>query len=209
MKLKLLVFGCKSFNNTLEEIKENLDYSLLFFDFCKPTFANFDSIVGVIVDSEICKNKDSLDIINKFNKKPIILLQDFRAVNFNYFNNIIVLPISLLELTNKIKNIFASTKFISNSSIKIKDYLLNKNEKKLLKFNLSISLTEREAQLIELLFKERKPLSAKFILKKLWNYSDDTDTHTVQTHIYRLKKKINDKFKDDNFILNSNKGYLI
>ena len=209
MSLKLLVFGCKSFNNTLEEIKVNLGYSLLFFDFHKPSFTDSDSIAGVIVDSEICKHKDNLDIINKFNKKPIILLQDFRAINFNYFNNILVLPITLLELTSKINNILASTIFISNSSIKIKDYLLNKNEKRLVKLNLSISITEKEVKLIELLFKERKPLPAKLILKKIWNYADDADTHTVETHIYRLKKKINNKFKDNSFILNSNKGYLI
>ena len=91
----------------------------------------------------------------------------------------------------------------------IKDYILNKNEKKLTRLNISISITEREAQLIELLFKEKKPLSKNFILKKIWNYSDNADTHTVETHIYRLRKKINNKFKDNNFILNSAKGYLI
>ena len=54
-----------------------------------------------------------------------------------------------------------------------------------------------------------KPLSRDFILKNIWNYSTDTDTHTVETHIYRLRQKIKDKFKDNNFIKNSKKGYSL
>ena len=83
------------------------------------------------------------------------------------------------------------------------------NEKKLTKLNFSISLTEREVQLIELLFEKKKPLSKNFILQKIWKYSTNADTHTVETHVYRLRKKINYKFGDDNFILNSGNGYLI
>jgi DNA-binding response OmpR family regulator len=121
----------------------------------------------------------------------------------------VLLPVSLVELKNKIKSLITSSKFKLDSSIKIKNYILNKNERKLLQLNLSISLTEKEIQLIELLFRENKPLSQNFILQKIWKYSKDADTHTVETHIYRLRKKINNKFKDDNFILNSGNGYFI
>ena len=64
-------------------------------------------------------------------------------------------------------------------------------------------------QLIELLFNEEKPITKKIILKKIWKYADDADTHTVETHIYRLRKKIIDRFKDEYFILNSKSGYSI
>ena len=64
-------------------------------------------------------------------------------------------------------------------------------------------------QLIELLFNEKKSLPKNYILKKIWNYSDNADTHTVETHIYRLRKKIYFKFNDEKFILNSDKGYII
>ena len=210
MKLEIIVFGSENFNNTIQEIKENFDYSLIFFDFKKPQFYDSPTIVGVIVDTQIYKNNNNLSVINKFNTKPIIFFSnDLDIINQNNFNNKILLPISLLEFKSKIRNIIVASKFILNSSVKVKDYILNKNEKKLIKFDISISLTEREVQLIELLFKEKKPLSKNFILKKIWNYSDNADTHTVETHIYRLRKKINNKFKDNNFIFNSAKGYLI
>ena len=64
-------------------------------------------------------------------------------------------------------------------------------------------------QLIELLFNKKKPLSKKIILKEIWKYSDDADTHTVETHVYRLRKKILNKFNDENFITNSKLGYSI
>jgi DNA-binding response OmpR family regulator len=98
-------------------------------------------------------------------------------------------------------------KFNENSSVKIKDYTLDKNEKKLKKQDLSITVTEKEVHLIELLFNEDKPLSKTVILKKVWKYADDADTHTVETHIYRLRKKILNKFQDENFIINSKRGY--
>ena len=102
-----------------------------------------------------------------------------------------------------------SSKFISNSSINVKGYVLNKNERNLSKLNLTISLTEREVQLIELLYKEKNSISKSYILKKIWKYSDIADTHTVETHIYRLRKKIYSKFNDEKFILSSEKGYTI
>ena len=80
-------------------------------------------------------------------------------------------------------------KNISDSSIKINDYTLDKNEKKLKKDNLFIVITEREIQLIQLLLDEKKPLSKNVILKRVWNYADNVDTHTIETHIYRLRKK--------------------
>ena len=98
-------------------------------------------------------------------------------------------------------------KFVKNSSIKIKSYTLNKNDKKLLKKNQFIILTEKEINLMELFLNKKKPMSKNEILSLVWNYSSDADTHTVETHIYRLRKKISDKFSDDNFILNNKKGY--
>ena len=206
---ELLVFGSKNFNNTIEEIKENLGYSIIFFDFYKPLPIILPPIACVLVDSQVCINKNYLTIINRFREKPIILIQDLNVRDNYNFSEKILLPISLFDLNNKIKNTIAVSKYNFNSSLKIKDYILNRNEKKLTKANKSLYITEREAQLIELLFKERKSLSKKFILKKIWNYSDTVDTHTVETHIYRLRIKIKNKFKDDNFILNSATGYLI
>ena len=124
-------------------------------------------------------------------------------------NKIIDRPFSIVNLNKIILNLITGDKFNKNSSIKIKDYVLDKNEKKLKKDNLFIFVTEKEIQLIELLLMSKDPISKKNILKKVWLYSSEADTHTVETHIYRLRKKIQEKFNDDNLIVNVKEGYLI
>ena len=91
----------------------------------------------------------------------------------------------------------------------IKSYTLDKNEKKLTKSGIYIILTEKEVQLLELFLNNKKPISKNNILTSVWNYSSDADTHTVETHIYRLRKKISEKFMDEKFILNNKEGYYL
>ena len=118
------------------------------------------------------------------------------------FDHIINLPTSIKEVNRIIEDIFAKKRFNKNSSIEVKSYILDKNEKKLVKKNNFVILTEKEIQLIELFLNSEKPISKKNILSFVWNYSSDADTHTVETHIYRLRKKIKDKFFDEEFLLN-------
>ena len=99
------------------------------------------------------------------------------------------LPTTIEQINSTIENVAAKKKFSKNSSIKVKNYFLDKNEKKLLKENIFIILTEKEVQLIELFLASSKPISKDNILSSVWNYSTDADTHTVETHIYRLRKK--------------------
>ena len=99
--------------------------------------------------------------------------------------------------------------FLKNSTIQIKKYILDKNEKKLKKDRRFIDLTEKEIQLLELLFKQKKPILKKNILEIVWKYSSSADTHTVETHIYRLRKKVQQKFSDDTLIKNAKTGYSI
>ena len=211
MKNSLLIFGTKNFNNSLNEIKEYFNFSLSFYD--KNTFSKtiLNTLDSVLVDSESCKNVDVLNLVNQIKNKPILFLKNQTSSNFNkpVYDDILHLPSSLTEISDKIINLITVKKFNLNSFIKIKDYIIDKNEKKLKKQDLSITVTEREIQLIELLFNEKKPISKNIILKKVWKYADDTDTHTIETHIYRLRKKILDKFKDESFIINSKKGYSI
>ena len=153
----------------------------------------------VLKDKKIKKLLDKSDFLKVCvsNKKKQIFKCDA----------IVQLPTTLKEINNTLENIFAKKKFAKNSSIKVKNYLLDKNEKKLIKNLDSIILTEKEVQLIELFLNNPKPLSKDDILSSVWNYSADADTHTVETHIYRLRKKINQKFMDEEFILNSKDGY--
>ena len=125
------------------------------------------------------------------------------------FDACLELPATLKEINAIIENTVVKKKFNKNSSIEVKNYLLNKNEKKLSKLENHIILTEKEVQLIELLLNNKRPISKDKILSFVWNYSSDADTHTVETHIYRLRKKINDKFMDEKFILNNKEGYYL
>ena len=209
MKTNLLIFGTKNFNNSIEEIKDYLEFSLIYFDFNQFSEDLVTASSAVIVDYQICENKNILNIINQIFNKPILFLGNQNSLTKCNYDDITNLPISITELKNKIINLITSYKFNKNSSIEIKNFFLDKNEKKLKKKKLFITITEREVQLIELLFNEQNPLSKNTILKKIWKYADDADTHTVETHIYRLRKKILDVFKDDNFIVNSKLGYSI
>ena len=138
-----------------------------------------------------------------------ILATNKKKTDFKNFDHILSLPTSIKEINNLIDKSDIKRKFHKNSSIKIKKYFLDKNEKKLKKDNKYIVLTEKEIRLLEVLLEKNRAISKDSILSLVWNYSSESDTHTVETHIYRLRKKIKDKFSDDKFILNNKKGYFI
>ena len=211
MKNNLLVFGTQDFNNSLNEIKEFLNCTLVFFQ--KKTFTELlvHKYSFVLVDADVCNDIEILNIISKIKNKSILLLISNRPSNTSNLPlaETVLLPLSLVEISEKIMNLISSKKFNQNSSIKIREYTIDKNERKLKKGPISITITEREIQLIELLFNEKKPLSKNIILKKVWKYAVDVDTHTIETHIYRLRKKILTIFKDENFIINSKDGYSV
>ena len=209
MKNSLLVFGTKNLNNSLNEIKEYLDFSLIFFHDDTLFNETVSIISALLVDSEASKDIKNFALINKVNSKPIILIEKQGFIFKCNHTNKISFPLTLSDFNSKILTFIASEKFNQNSSIKIKEYTIDKNEKKMKKNDLSITITEREIQLIELLFNDKKPLSKNKLLKKIWKYSDQADTHTVETHIYRLRKKIFSKFNDEKFIINFKEGYSI
>ena len=209
MSTHLLVFGNKNFNNSINEIKCKLEWELNFFNFLDLSQKIPENIDAIIVEGFLLRNNEMLNFIKKIDHKPILILHTSTQPSINYFKDNLSLPITLSDLKNKIIKIISSYSFKLNSTILIKKYFLDKNEKKLIKNNIFISLTEREVKLIELFFNEKKSLTKNYILKKIWNYSDNADTHTVETHIYRLRKKIYSKFNDEKFILISDKGYII
>jgi len=209
MKTSLLIFGTKNFNNSLNEVKEDFNFRFIYFDVQKFSESLVASISAVIVENKISEDEVILSFINKISTRPILLLEKKNLSTKCKYNEKISLPIGFSELKSKILNLIISYKFKENSSIIIKDYILDKNEKKLKSKNLFITITEKEVQLIELLFNEKKPLSKNIILKKIWKYADDADTHTVETHIYRLRKKILNKFHDENFIKSLKSGYSL
>ena len=97
--------------------------------------------------------------------------------------------------------------FKKNSLIEIKDYILDKNERTLKKNKKVLKITEKEINFICILNTSKFPLSKKYILENIWLYSSGTETHTIETHIYRLRQKIKETFGDQNFIKNTKDGY--
>lgn len=164
---------------------------------------NFD----ILVVQEEKINDIAINSLKNFKGISILIGKNNKSLyNFNHQIN---LPFRLNSFIKVIDDLRSKRKFSNNSTIKLKNYTLNKNERKLLKDDLSIVLTEKEVQLLELFVRKNKILSKKEILENVWKYSSETDTHTVETHIYRLRKKIKQIFSDDKFILNYENGYSI
>ena len=197
-QLRVLILGPASFTTTLNELEPFLKFNYV----KEKNSIDFDVI---LFHEEALKYKDDKEIINNSNCLKIYSAKSKNlSISFDAF---LELPSSLKEINNTVENVVAKKTFSRNSSIKIKKYLLNKNEKKLLNNENEIILTEKEIQLLELFLNNKKPISKDKILSSVWNYSSDADTHTVETHIYRLRKKINDKFSDESFIINTKDGY--
>jgi len=119
------------------------------------------------------------------------------------------MPFRILDFDERIISLLARYKFLKSSVIKLKDYIIDKNERKIKKNNLELKLTEKEINFLILFSKNSKPLTRKFVLENVWNYASNSETHTVETHIHRLRKKILDRFDDKNFIKNNPEGYYI
>ena len=206
-KINVLAFGSKNFNTSLEELKDYLNFKLTFTDkeINKETLNTHD----VLILHQDGLLGDSLEKLLKGSKKIKILVSNKSDKKKDQFNEIISLPLKISDLNQIVENAGTKKNFNKNSSILIKQYKLDKNEKKLIKNKNYILLTEKEIQLLELFLDNKKPISKNIILKEVWKYSTSADTHTVQTHIYRLRKKIKSKFSDENFILNNKDGYLL
>lgn len=198
--LNVQILGPSSFISTLNELKKFLKFN--------PSPSNLNDIPNIILfHIDVLKDIKTKEFI--VNNNIIKICAGKKKDLIGDFDAILELPASLKEINAAVEKTVAKKKFNINSSIELKSYTLNKNEKKLSKLNEYIILTEKEVQLLELFLNNKKPISKDNILTAVWNYSSDADTHTVETHIYRLRKKIIDVFKDDNFILNNKDGYYL
>ncbi len=206
-KLNIIISGPASFIQTFNELKSYLKFNLNTNqkNLTKKNIDNFDAFILFEHDKQ---NMNFKELVSSLNCIKILATEKIK-VNLKEYDFFLKLPTSVQEINNLIESSVAKRKFNKNSSIKIKSYLLNKNEKKLIKENKFTILTEKEVQLLELFLMESKPVSKNNILSLVWNYSSDADTHTVETHIYRLRKKISDKFSDQKFILNNKDGYYL
>ena len=152
---------------------------------------------------------------NSLSKSTIITNSNvrFKTANINIDKrNILVFdnfPIQLNKLIDKINIQLIKQKYDYQSKIRIKDYNLNFNSRIISKNRNELKLTEREIDIILFLQNQTEPKTIDILQKEIWHYSSDLETHTVETHIYRLRKKIKDQFNDQNFILSYKDGYSI
>ena len=191
----------------MEELKDHLNFKLTTINKNLETklFENYDVL---FCHQDFLKENSLLKALKNSNKIKI-LASSSNKIKSDIFHAKVSLPLTIKDLNYIIENTIVKKNFSKNSSIKIKSYILDKNEKKLIKEESHVSLTEKEIQLLELFLSHNKPVSKNVILDQVWKYSEDADTHTVETHIYRLRKKIKSKFSDEDFILNDKSGYLL
>ena len=152
---------------------------------------------------------------NNLSKSTIITNSNIRfksaSVNIDKRNILVFdnFPIQLNKLIDKINIQLIKQKYDYQSKIRIKDYNLNFNSRIISKNSNELKLTEREIDIILFLKNQTEPKTIDILQKEIWHYSSDLETHTVETHIYRLRKKIKDQFDDQNFILSYKDGYSI
>ena len=151
---------------------------------------------------------DYEDFEKKFQTDSLIITNS----QINKLNNQLVIdktPFKIERLLEQINLKFLKEKFNFQSDISIGLYKLNINSRQISKDYKTLNLTEREINLILFLKKVQSAVKIDELQKEVWEYGAELDTHTVETHIYRLRKKIKEKFNDENFIISSKKGYLL
>ena len=193
IKQSVFIINFNLLYEILDEIKENLSFSITKFE--RP-----DDLIKV----DLLDIKNSL-IISKPDQK-LLLSKNLEDKNLFLMQNF---PISLNKLIELINIQLIKIKFKHKSKIIIKDYELNLNSKLISRDNVNLKLTEKEIEIILYLIKNKIKHSVLDLQKNIWRYSSSMETHTVETHIYRLRKKISNKFNDDELILSHKNGYFI
>ena len=138
-----------------------------------------------------------------------VVLTDNKKLNVKNLILIDNLPIKIFKLLEKININLLKSKFNNQSKIKINQYYFDLNSREMIKNNIKLKLTEKEVNTIVYLSKASNPVSVEELEELVWKYSADIETHTVETHIYRLRKKILKFFSDDQFIISEKNGYKI
>jgi DNA-binding response OmpR family regulator len=201
---QLHIIGSKSFFNLLKEIDDK--HTISFFDNINKNYlsnsSKEDKTVRIIFPEKLNLNLPSIFLLNdkQFFQKNKLKLLDFN-VNLS-------LPIDFLSFVEILRILVIKYKFSQKSKIKIKNYLIDSNQKTISINNLQCKLTEKELQFILILI-EKNGLSKKNILEKVWKYKFNLDSHAFETNLHRLRKKMTICFKDNSFITEKNSFYYI
>ena len=154
-------------------------------------------------------DKNKLDQRNLFNMDNFLIVSNKKIKDVD--NDIVIdqLPIELSKLVENININFLKKKYNQQSDIYLGPYKLNLNSRKIYNEDKFLDLTEREANIVFFLKNSKKPVKISKLQTEVWGHNSKLETHTVETHIYRLRKKIMNVFKDNDFIKSSKSGYII
>ena len=181
----IIVYRFNSLYQILKELENNLNFKII----------------------EISNEKSLISEINNLNNYLIITKK--QILKFNHQFILHQLPIKIFQIIEKLNIEFLKQQFIEQSHFIIKDYTFDINAREMFLKKNKLKLTEKEVNTIIYLFKVDYPVSINELQTKVWGYHSNIETHTVETHIYRLRKKISKIFSDDNFIISKNNCYQI
>ena len=205
------IFGNQIFLEIINEIKLFSKFNVKYFDELKYPTDTLDENKNLVIFFYKERSKIFHDLLMKKNLPIILILGNEKIINLKdkKFIEVINMPFSILDLEKKITSLFSKFEFNIGSLINLGDYVIDKNKREISRDNKILQLTEKEIDFLILFKTNKKPIAKNFILKQVWKYSAHTETHTVETHIHRLRKKILIKFGDKNFIKNNSEGYYI
>ncbi|MSP06110.1 MAG: hypothetical protein EXR13_00880 [Candidatus Fonsibacter sp.] len=205
--IHLSILGSATFSSILNELEFNniLNLSSQFNHNNKNTLVKIIFVENLKVNevkNYLLKNEPIIILLNQkdYIKKNNLILLDFHIS--------LVLPIEILSFKEIINILITKYNFFKKSKIIIKDYQIDSNERSIAKQKVKVKLTEKELELI-LALNNNNGLNKSFLLKSIWKHSLDLDTHAFETHLHRLRKKINKYFKDKNFIVEKNSLYYL
>ena len=205
--INLSILGSASFINILNE----LEFSNSLNPNSKLNLNNKKILVKILF-AENLKIKEVRNCLLKnepvflfFNDKDYIKKNSLKLLNLHVA---LELPIEILSFKEILNILITKYNFFTKSKIIIKDYEIDSNERSIAKQKVKVKLTEKELDLI-LALNNHNGLNKSFLLKNVWKHSLDLDTHAFETHLHRLRKKINKYFKDKNFIVEKNSLYYL
>ena len=193
---KLHILNIPELNKIFIEIKDYFNFDVHYISEKKDLIKKFNEDKKFLENSIILVNeKDFSSLKDKTDEKQIHCIAKF--------------PIKISNLMDQLNARLIQQNYSAQSNININKYILDINSRILKKSENELKLTEREIDTIIFLKNENKPIKVDVLQKEVWKYGQDLETHTVETHIYRLRKKIKETFNDDSFIQSKKDGYII
>jgi hypothetical protein len=205
--IHLHIVGSKPFFNLLDEL--NLNYKVSFDKNFK--YNNPNLLVRIV----FAENLHLLDAKKYFleNIPTIFLLKNKDYLKKNNLNLLefhisLFIPLEILSLKEIINILLTKYNFFKKSKITINGYEIDSNQRVIVRDGVKTKLTEKELELI-LTLNKNNGLKKSFLLQKIWNHNSDLESHAFETHLHRLRKKIDKFFKDKKFIIEKNSSYYL